>query len=361
MWVADMDFRSPEPVIQALHQRVEHGVFGYGQAGSRLREVIVAWLQQRHGWQVSAEALVFLPGVVPGFNLAAQALTRLGDGLLIQTPVYPPILHAAENAGLVSQSMELTRLADGNYEIDVDRFTATIDERTRMFLLCNPHNPVGRVFRQSELERMAEICLQEDLIICSDEIHGDLIFSDHEHRPIAALDPEVAARTITLMAPSKTFNIAGLGCAFAIITDGALRDRFKAGRRGLMGHPNILGYTAARAAYEEGEPWLVALLEYLEANRDFTYDFVRQHMPGVRMAKPEGTYLAWLDCREAHLPDGSYDFFRKEAGVMLNKGATFGPGGEGFVRLNFGCPRVLLTEGLERMRAALKGQASGVD
>ncbi|MCD4738926.1 MAG: PatB family C-S lyase [Anaerolineae bacterium] len=353
MWVADMDFRSPEPVIAALRARVEHGIFGYGSTPPALRAVIVERLRRLYAWQVEPEAVVMLPGVVPGFNAAVQAMLAPGDGLLVQTPVYPPILHAAGNAEFRSQYMPLTRQPDGRYTVDLELFKETITARTRMFLLCNPHNPVGRVFTEEELEQLAEICLRHELFICSDEIHGDLIFSEARHYPIAALSPEIAARTITLMAPSKTFNIAGLGCSFAVISNPELRKAFKAGRRGLMGHPNILGVMAALAAYQEGQPWLTALLRYLESNRDYTYDFVQQQLPGIQMARPEGTYLAWLDCRESGIPGNPYEFFRAEARVMLNDGAIFGPDGGGFVRLNFGTPRELLVEGLERMQAAL--------
>ncbi len=354
MWVADMDFRSPQPVIDALQSRVAHGVFGYGFCPHDLRDVIVARLKQRYDWTVSPDALVFLPGVVPGFNVVLHALAEPGDGLLVQTPVYPPILEAAEPAGLAPQYHQLTQGADGRYEVDFDAFADAFTERTRVFLLCNPHNPVGRVFQQDELARMAVHCLERDVIICSDEIHGDLIFSESEHIPIASLAPEIEAQTITLMAPSKTFNIAGLKCAFAVIPNPDLRERFQTWRHHLVGRPNILGYTAALAAYEHGQPWLDAVLAYLEENRDFAFDFVRTELPGVEMTKPEGTYLAWFDCRELELPSSPQEFFREEGRVMFNDGATFGPGGEGFVRLNFGTPRALLREGLMRMRRALE-------
>lgn len=353
LWVADMDFCCPEPVIAALQERVAHGIFGYGSAPAELREVLVARLAALYDWNVVPEAIVFMPGVVVGFNLAAQALTRPGDGLLMQTPVYPPFLSTAEDAGLRHESMELTRLPDGSYEIDFDRFAAAFSQHTAMFLLCNPHNPVGRVFRQEELKRMASLCLEKRVLICSDEIHCDLIFSGYQHRPIAALDPEIAAHTVTLMAPSKTYNIPGLGCSFAVIPNPVLRERFKAGQRGVVGHGNLMGYTAALAAYRDGGPWLEKVLTYLEANRDFVVTFVRENLPGVRVASPEGTYLAWLDCRETGIPGNPYDFFRARARVMLNDGETFGPGGAGFVRLNFGTSRALLAQGLERMRAAL--------
>lgn len=353
MWVADMDFEAPEPVIRALAERVQHGVFGYTECTPELRTVVVERLQRLYGWHVEPDALLFLPGVVPGFNVAARAFTGPGDGLLIQTPVYPPILHAAGEADLLFQSMELTQGPGGHYEVDDARFEAAMDDRTRMFLLCNPHNPVGRVFTPEELLRMAEICLRHDVLICSDEIHGDLIFSGHRHVPIASLSPEIEARTVTLMAPSKTFNIAGLSCSFAVIPNPDLRKRFADARKGLVEYPNLLGYTAALAAYRDGGPWLAAAMAYLEANRDFVAAYAAEHLPGVRVTPSEGTFLAWLDCRSAGIPDSPYRFFRERGKVMLNDGATFGPGGEGFVRLNFGCPRSLLTEGLERMRKAL--------
>jgi len=298
--------------------------------------------------------VVFLNGVVPGFNLVARAFAAPGEGLLVQTPVYYPFLDVPRNTGLTGDEMELTRRPDGQYEVDFDRFEATITDKTRVFLLCNPHNPVGRAFRRDELARLAEICLRRHVLICSDEIHCDLLFRGVRHTPIAALAPEVAARTITFMAPSKTFNLAGLYCAFAIITDPELRQRFHEARADLVGWPNLLGYTAALAAYRDGQPWLDQVLAYLEANRDFVHQYVGEHLPGVTMARPEATYLAWLDCRSAGIPGNPHEFFLKEARVALNDGAKFGKGGAGFVRLNFACPRATLTEALERMRNALQ-------
>lgn len=353
LWVADMDFPAPEPVRRALHERVEHGIFGYGIEPPELRPLLVDRLQRLYGWQVPPEALLFLPGVVSGFNLAARTVAAPGDGVLVQTPIYYPILRVPQNAGLVRNGMELTRRPDGQYEIDFDRFEATITGRTRILILCNPHNPVGRVFGRDELERMADICLRHGVVLCSDEIHSDLVFTGHRHLPIAALSPEVAAQTITLLAPSKTYNIAGLHCAVAIIPNAELRQRFQAARADLVPGVDVLGYVAALAAYRDGGPWLAAVLRYLEDNRDFLFEYVNAHLPGVTMAKPEGTYLAWLDCRGAGLADNPHRFFLEKAGVAVNDGATFGPGGEGFVRLNFACPRATLLAALERMRVAL--------
>lgn len=355
LWVADMDFTSPEPVIQALRDRVEHGLFGYGHELAAFNDTFVDRLYKRYGWQVSPEALVIVPGVVAAFNLACRVVAGPGDGILLQTPIYPPMLRVPGNLQAQMHAMALTQQRDGQYVIDFDAFEAAISERTRMFLLCNPHNPVGRVFTRQELFRMAEICVRHELFICADELHCDLIFPGHQHVPMATLSPEIASRTITLMAPSKTFNLAGLKCAVAIIPDADLRERFRAARVDLVPNMvNIMGYTAALAAYRDGQAWLDALLRYLEANRNHVATYVQAHFPGVTMVPPEGTYLAWLDCRQAGMPhDDPHTFFLDNAHVALNDGKTFGPGGEGFVRLNFGTPHVLLQQALERMGTAL--------
>jgi cystathionine beta-lyase len=332
---------------------VEHGVFGYEHYAPDLPALITDRLARVFDWHVAPEAIVFTPGVVTAFFLAVRALVAPNEGLLTQRPVYGPILHAADTAGVVNQAMELTRQSDGRYVVDMDRFRATITDQTKLFLLCNPHNPVGRVFTPEELQAMGEVCLRNEVSICSDEIHGDLTFSGHPHRPIAALSSELGAVTITLMAPSKTFNIAGLDCGFAVIPNPELRQRYTQARAGLVGRPNLMGYTAARAAYLEGEPWLQAVLDYMEANRDFVVDYVNRELPGLRVTAPEGTYLAWIDCREAELSPSPHTFFLEHAKVAFNDGTGFGPSGEGFIRLNFGCPRSLLEEGLTRMRAAL--------
>ena len=353
MWVADMDFRSPEPVIQALHQRVEHGIFGYPKESPELRQVIIERLARLYGWKVNPEEILFLPGVIGSFNLACYTFANPGESVLIQPPVYPPFFSAAKYAQLTLQENPLVQLADGSYSIDFDAFERAITPSTRVFILCNPHNPVGRVFRREELEKMAEICLRHNVLICSDEIHCDLVYTGHPHLPVASLHPEIASQTITLMAPSKTFNIAGLDCSFAIIPNEELRKRYEAARQGRIGGVNLFGYQAALSAYQYGQPWLDELLVYLEANRDWLYDFVKQNLPGIRMAKPEGTYLAWMDCREAGIPGAACEYLIKQARVALNDGCTFGPGGDGFVRLNFASPRAMLVEGMQRIQHAL--------
>lgn len=358
MWVADMDFRSPKPVIDALHERIDHGVFGYGAPPEGLRKAIISHLAERQDWAVDESEISFISGVVTGFNHALYSLTEPGDKILIQTPVYPPFLTAPEEAGRQCLHNELVMREDGQYELDFDDFEAKAASGVKLFILCNPHNPVGRVFTRKELTKMAEICLKYEVFICSDEIHGDLIYSGYKHIPIASLSKEVAEKTVTYFAPSKTFNVAGFSTSVYVVQNKWMRERLSQSMRMLLGHPNILGLHAALAAYREGGVWLEALLDYLEDNRDFLAAYVREELPGIRMGTPEGTYLGWLDCNALSLDGSPHEFFLKRAKVGLNKGADFGKGGEGFVRLNFGCPRALLEKGLTRMRDALRSQSA---
>jgi cysteine-S-conjugate beta-lyase len=353
LWVADMDFVSAQSIIEALHQRVEHGIFGYTQAPRELGLVIRERLKRLYDWEVGEEEIIFLPGVVSGLNLAFQIYAQAGDGVLVQPPVYShfmrdPLLHGrgVNYAPLVEKG--------DTYEIDFDAFEKSITDRTRIFVLCNPHNPVARVFTRSELERLAEICLRHRIIICSDEIHCDLIYPGHRHIPIATLGPEVEDRTVTLMAPSKTFNVPGLGYAFAIIRNERLRSTWIAGSQGLIPHVNIMGLVAALAAYRDGQEWLDQALVYLKENRDFLAKYVKEKLPGLRTVKMEATYLAWLDCKTSAIPGNPFDYFLREARVALNDGAEYGRVGEGFVRLNYACPRKRLVEALARMADSLE-------
>jgi len=354
MWVADMDFVSPEPVIQALQKRVAHGVFGYPTTPPEMTEIIIDRLDHLHHWQVEPEDLIFLPGVVTGFNLASHTLAEPNGSVLVQTPVYFPFLSAPQNAGMARDEMELTLLGDGTYAIDMQSFDSAISDHTRLFILCNPHNPVGRVFRQDELECMAEICLRHNVVICSDEIHCDLVYNGNPHISIASLDPEIAQNTITLIAPTKTYNLAGLECSVAVIQNPDLREKFQNAKQGLVGWVNLMGMLAGTVAYREGQEWLDQLMAYLESNRDYLYDYVQDELPGISITKPEGTYLGWLDCRHSGIEGSPFEFFLEKAQVATSDGAAFGKGGEGFVRLNFGCPRSMLSEALDRMKASLK-------
>jgi cystathionine beta-lyase len=360
MFVADMDFTSPEPVIQALADYVGRGVFGYPNFHDHmsdspaLREVLVERLARRYGWRVSPEALVFIPGVVTAFNLAAHTLAAPGGVVVLPTPAYPPMLETAGHSGLTQRNAPLARDAAGRYSLDLDAFEAAFSPATRLMLLCNPHNPTGRVFTRAELEAMAEVCLRRGVTICADEIHAELVYPGHAHLPIASLAPEIEQRTITLIAPSKTFNLPGLQCSIAIIPNAELRAAYVQARRGLTPWVNAAGLIAAEAAYRDGDEWLAQLLVYLQANRDFVAEYARAEMPGVRLVPPEATYLAWLDCAGTGLSNPCQCFLDL-ARVACNDGATFGPGGEGYVRLNFGCPRTMLAEALARMKAALPG------
>ena len=364
LWVADMDFAAPEPIQAALQRFVGHGVLGYEFPGQELRETVAARMQTLYGWQVSPDAVVATPGVVAGFTLAANALCSAGQGLLIQPPVYPPFLKVSGSAGLLRQDARLAQLSDGStlrYSVDFDIFQQAVHSagaQTGMFLLCNPHNPTGQVYSQADLRRMADICLKNNIIICSDEIHSEILLGGAKHLPIAALDPEIANRTVTLIAPSKTFNVPGLFCGFAIIPNQDLLERYKKTVECMAMHVSSPGLAAAQVAFSGAcDTWLAELRTYLTGNRDFLVKFVREQLPGIRTTIPDATYLAWLDCTElvksGRISGSPQAFFLENAKVALNEGRDFGSGGEGFVRLNFGCPRSTLAEALTRMKSAL--------
>ena len=353
-WVADMDFKSPPAVINALEERVKHGVLGYPSENTALKETIRERLLRLYDWNVTIEDIIFLPGVVVGFNLVIHALTQPGQNVLMQPPVYHPFLSAPQNAQTFRKDVPLYRDKDNSYKIDFDQFNDSIDSDSSLFLLCNPHNPVGRVFSEKELLSMADICLKHDVYICSDEIHADIVFHGYQHKPIATLSPEIAQKTITLMAPSKTYNIAGLGCSFAVVQNDELKRKLKAAKAGIVPEVNLLGYTAALAAYQHGDDWLAELLVYLEGNYRTMSEYIQRYLPEIKITPIEGTYLAWLDCREIEIDTSPYAFFLDKAGLAFNDGKIFGQGGEGFVRFNFGCPHSIMIQGLERMKQALE-------
>ena len=364
LWVADMDFVAPEPVLKALREDVGHGIFGYEFPTRELCETVASRMEKLYGWKVAPEMVFATPGVVAGFNAAARTACTAGQGILVQPPVYPPFLSVHKSAGLIRQDAPLkVKVEDSivHYRVDFGVFEQAVNgcnAHTGMFLLCNPHNPTGQVFSRQDLLRMAEICLTNDTIICSDEIHSELLLGDAQHTPIASLSPEIADKSITLIAPSKTFNVAGLFCGFAIVPNLELLRRFKKTAEEMCMHVNNLGLAAAKAAFSgECDEWLQSLNIYLTGNRDFLVEYVQQELKGIKLTVPEATYLAWLDCNElvrtGRIQGTPYDFFLNKAKVALNDGVEFGLGGEGFVRLNFGCPRKTLIEALERMKAAL--------
>jgi len=348
LWVADMDFRSPPAVIAALHERVEHGVFGYTHPPQGLIEAVLEHLERDFCWQVPPEWLVWLPGLVCGLNVLSRAVGEAGDEVITFTPVYPPFMSAPTLSQRSTVKVPLM-LDGGRWVADLDALERAITSRTRLLLLCSPHNPVGRAWSREELQQFADVAERHDLVIGSDDIHAGLILDEGiRHLPIAALSPETARRTITLLAPSKTYNIPGLGCSFAVISDPALRKSFIRAAGRIVPHVNLLGYTAAEAAYRHGEGWRQALLSYLRGNRDLVEDAIRK-MPGLTMTPVEATYLAWIDARAAGLEDPGAFF--ENAGVGLSNGSDFDAAG--FVRLNFGCSRILLKRALQRMEAAL--------
>jgi len=348
LWVADMDFRSPPAVIQALHERVSHGVFGYTSAPESLTRAVLGALQAEFGWEVSGEWITWLPGLVTGLNVACRAVGEPDDEVIGFTPVYPPFMSAPPLSGRTAVLVPLA-CESGRWGLDLEALEGAVTPRTRLLLLCSPHNPVGRVWSAAELSALAQFAERHDLVICSDEIHAGLVLDQGvRHIPIATLAPETARRTITLLAPSKTYNVPGLGCSFAVIPDASLRRAFRGAMGRIVPHVNLLGYTAAEAAYRLGEPWRRELIAYLRGNRDLVAQQLGE-LPGVGVAHVEATYLAWIDLRERGIAD-PVRFF-EEAGVGLSGGADFGL--PGFVRLNFGCPRALLSEALRRMRVAL--------
>ena len=353
LWVADMDFPSPPFVAEALNTRLAHPFFGYTGQDNELVETICEWVLKRHGWKIDPEWIMLMPGVVAGVNWTAQTFLDPGESLCFFTPAYPPFFHISECAGTTRIEIPMY-LDDDQYQFDFDQFEKSLNPSVKLFMLCNPHNPVGRVYSRAELERINEICIKNGIVVCSDEIHGDLVFSGNHHIPLASISESAAQNTITLMAPSKTFNIPGLHFSFVVIPNPKHRELMETSRRGVIGCPTMLANEAARAVYSAGADWLDELLAYLEANRDFLVEFLNTHSPEIQMVKPEGTYLAWLDCQKSELLPDPYDFFLTKAKVALNDGKAFGENGKGFVRLNFGCPRSTLSEALDRMVEAAR-------
>lgn len=360
MWVADMDFMSPQAILDALHARVRQGIFGYVRPPAALAEAICARMDRLYHWSVKPAEIVYLPGLVVGLNLVSRTIGEPGDGVLVNTPVYGPFLTAPRNQGrTLSCASQHQAMQNGHihYSVDYDALEAGVDARTRLFILCNPHNPTGRAWSRGELEELAAFADRHDLVVCSDEIHCDLLHDGRKYIPFAALSPEISRRTITLMAPSKTFNIPSLGASFAIVQDQQLHDRLCAMAYGNIPHLTPMAAAAMEAAYTQCDGWLNELRAYLTANRNFALDFIAREMPQLRATRPEATYLTWIDCRGAGVGENADKFFLEHARVALSNGRVFGQEGTGYVRLNFGCTRARLEEGLTRMRDALAQHA----
>lgn len=357
MWVADMDFPAPKPILDELHKVVNHGVLGYELMPKSLKETIAARMDNLYKWKVNPDSVVAVTGIVSGFTVAAMAFGSRKKGILVQPPVYNEFHEVKNNVGIPQLDAPFVKRVEGNilrYEIDWGIFKKQA-KKASIFLLCNPHNPLGIIFSRQDLLRMAEICIENDVLIVSDEIHSELLLDGNSFTPLAKLSPEIARRTITLIAPSKTFNVPGLFCGFAVIPNKELREEYIKTVGKLRIHVNSMGLHAARVAYSgKCDGWLSALRKYLTANRDFLVDYVTHYMPDVRVTKPEATYLAWLDFSHLKLKQSPFDFFMKKAKVGLSDGKIFGAGGEGHIRLNFGTSRRILEQGLERMCKALR-------
>lgn len=360
MWVADMDFRSPPPVLAALRTAINHGVLGYEMPSRSLLESVANRMQRLHGWKVDPEWVTAVTGIVTGFNIAARAFCTERKGYLIQPPVYNEFHEVKTNLGLKQYEAPLVQTASGNilhYEVDWDSFEKQV-KQVGILLLCNPHNPVGMVFSRRDLKRMAEICLEHGVVIVSDEIHSELLLGGQTFTPMAKAAPDVRDRLITLVSPSKTFNVPGLFCGFAIISDPGLRAAYRRVVEHLRIHVSSLGLIAAREAFSGScDEWLAALKVYLTENRDFVVDYVTQYLTDVRITRPAATYLAWLDCsqlvRKEIISGSPFDFFLNQAKVAFGDGKVYGEASAEFVRLNFGCTRRTLKQGLDRVRDAL--------
>lgn len=356
MWVADMDFAAPPAVVRAMHDRVEHGVFGYTLQTDTYREAITSWMRQRHNWSMEPEWIQYCPGVVPALSLIVEAFTEPGDQVIIQTPVYAPFYNVVKDHERELVQNQLILNEQGDYEInfeDLERSLAS--ERAKMIILCSPHNPIGRIWTKEELSRIAALCEQYDVLVVSDEIHADLIYQAGSHTPFASLSEDAAMRSFICTAASKTFNIAGLNTANIIIPNDTLRGKFdKALKRYALGSITPMGAAATEAAYREGGEWLDALLTYIRGNMEYIQDFIGQHIPEVKVILPQATYLLWIDFRGLGMSDEDLNrFLIQKAKIGMNRGSSFGADGEGFMRMNMACTRTTAEEAMSRLNAAI--------
>ena len=358
MWVADMDFPSPKPILDALKKQLDHGVLGYEWAhGTKLPEVVANRMERLYNWKVQPEAVLTVTGIVSGYSVAVRAFEASKKGMAIQTPVYNEFHEVKNNIGVPQVDIPFVKNVKGNiltYEIDWELFEKRI-KKVGIFLLCNPHNPLGIIFSRKELTRMAEICIKHNVLIVSDEIHSELLLDGNKFTPMAKLSREIEQHVITLVAPSKTFNVAGLFCGFAIIPNVELRKRYETELSHLRLHAASPGLHASKVAFSgKCDGWLAELNRYLTGNRDFLVDYVTKFMPGVRTTIPDATYLGWLDFTQSDIDGSPFEFFKEKAKVALSDGKIFGKEGIGHVRINFGTSRAILKEGLDRMKNAME-------
>ena len=355
MWVADMDFRTPPFVMDALRQRLEHEVLGYAMPCEGWDTTICHWLQKRHQWEVRPDWLTFVPGIVRGQAFALLCFTNPGDRVLVMTPVYHPFFLVTERLKREAVRSPLD-LRDGHYHIDFDRLRHDL-QGCKALVLCNPHNPGGRVWTVDELRRIAELCQESGTLVISDEIHADLTLPPYKHHPFATVSPAAASNSVTFMAPSKTFNMPGVQSSFAIVPDDTLRARSQhLMEAGEFCEGHLFAYIGCKAAFEHGEEWLNQLLAYIQGNIDFTESYLRQHIPAIGMIRPQASFLVFLDCRQLGLEQEALErLFADKARLALNTGTTFGEPGRGFMRLNVGCPRAALKQALDQLAEAVAG------
>lgn len=352
MWVADMDFQSPPAIVEALTNRATHGVYGYGVSPEGVLNQICNWVSRRHGWEIAEEAIVFSPGVLAALSFLIAGHTQPGDGVIIQTPVYHPFARIIQNLGREVVINPLKQDESGSYQMDFEDLRTKAKD-AKFLILCSPHNPVGRVWTREELEQVAEICADEGVFVASDEIHADLVYKGSKHIPFLSVSSRIHSQAVVLMAPTKTFNIAGLHASYAVAVDEQLRKDFADSLFHYhVSSLDIFANLALYTAYNEGEPWLEELLAYLEGNVDEVLRRVEE-IKGIKAARPEGTYLMWLDCRDLGLSDDDLEeFLNHKAGVYVNQGKMFGEGGNGFIRMNIGCPRSQVVDAMERIASA---------
>ena len=355
MWVADMDFKTPDFIVDAVKQRAEHPVYGYTIRPESYYTSLINWIDKKHRWKIDKDWVIFSPGIVPAVNMAVMAYTKPGDKIIVQPPVYFPFFGAVKDNGrqLVNNQLKLN---NGRYDMDFEDLEKQIDNRTRMIIISNPHNPGGSAWTKEELTRLGEICIKHNLILISDEIHSDLAIPPNKHTVAANLSKEIAGVTVTMMAPSKTFNLAGMASSSVIISNEKLRNDFQIMLdRVHVGMRNLFGMVASEAAYTHGEEWLNQMLIYVKGNIDFMEEYISKNIPKVKMIRPEATYMVWLDFRELAMDNDTLkQFIIEKAGLGLNDGPVFGPGGEGFQRINLACPRAYVEEAMNRLENAIK-------
>lgn len=355
MWVADMDFATPDFIVDAIKERLEHPIFGYTIEPERYREAIITWIASHHGWAVKREWICYIPGIVKGIAMAINALLKAGDKIIIQPPVYHPFRNVAAHNGFEIVENPLLVDSNGSYSIDFDHLERVADKNCRLLILANPHNPIGILWQRETLIRLADFCHSRGIIIISDEIHSDMALWGKRHIPFASVSDKAAQCSITFGAPSKTFNIAGIVTSYAIVPNDKLRNKFFGWMEGNeLNHPDIFAPIATIAAFENGEQWRQEMIEYIEGNIEFTIEYCKQHIPQIVAVRPEASFLVWLDCRGLGLThDKIVELFTQKAALALNDGAIFGTQGEGFMRLNVGTPREVLQTALERLKTAV--------